>query len=297
MMRTQYSRNQLMNRLLCCLLIGLMMSAQADAELQLDWGNAQARVTETIHKNNTRATLSYQLQLDPHEQGLVLRQTDVQVLSLNEQSLSNQEVGAVLGSMATLPQLLLSERGEMIEVIDQQGYVKGFVDALPDSANKTAYDNPMMQNMLIMQAYQKWCSWVCLWAIEGLAEDQPVVDKSEVPFMGVNMPQTTTTEHLGPAGDDGQLVRLRFTSVTGIEDSRQLVEAVTSELGVTPKPTSAQEMPDKGAKRVVIEALVEPDTLKPHKVTVDSHISINTPAGVQTRDEQMTYEFEWLLVE
>jgi len=285
-----------MNRLLSCLLIGMIMATQADAELQLNWGHAQARVTETIHKNNTSATVSYLIQLGQHEQGLVLQQSDLQVLALNDQSLSNQEVGGVLGSMAMLPQLLLNERGELIEVIDQQGYVKRLVEALPDSANKVAYENRMMQNMLIMQAYQKWCSWVCLWAIEGLAEGQPVVDDSEVPFMGINMPQKTTTEHLG-AVDDGQLVRVRFTSITGIEDSKQLVEAVTNELGVEPKPTPDHEMPDKGSKRVVIEALIEPHTLKPHKVTVDSHISVNTPAGAQTRDEQMTYEFDWLLVE
>ena len=286
-----------MNRLLMCLLVGSITTVQAATDLQLNWGHAQARVTETIHKNESSASVSYLLQLDDHEQGLVLRQTDLQVLALNGQSLSNQEVGGVLGSMAMLPQLLLNERGELIEVIDQQGYVKGLVEALPDSANKVAYDNPMMQNMLIMQAYQKWCSWVCLWAIEGLAAGQPVVNEGEVPFMGVNMPQMTTTEHLGPAADDGRLVRLRFTSVTGIDDSKQLVKAKSSGPDVASNPSADNELPDKGSKRVVIEALVEPDTLKPHKVTVDSHISVNTPAGVQTRDEQQTYEFEWLLVE
>lgn len=144
-----------------------------------------------------------------------------------------------------------------------------------------------------MQFYQKWCLWVCMWNDPKLSESQDVTTTEDIEFLGNVVPQKTTIRHHGFLPDQPHLVKLTLDSTTEIDQAKDFVENAVEELGQTIKPEPSEDIPSSLSKVTFVEALIEPNTLKPHQVIMSAKTSVASNDKVDSMEEKHTFTFEW----
>ncbi len=265
----------------------------ADSSLKFDWGGSKAQVTETIEKNNTSATFKYMIELVNKADGLVVEQNFVELVSMNGEEVSDPRMNRVLGGLAKMPRLLIDSNGNVIDVVNEDDFFKRYGDSFPDPKLKEALENPAYREILLMQFFQKWCYWVCMWNEEGLSENRILESSEDVEFMGSVLPQKTIIKHHGFISGSSKIVKLSLESVTDFDQPQELVDNVTDKLGVEVKLEPDKGLPQSLSKVMTVAAEIEQDTLKPHKVTVETRMSVKSSGTTESKEEKYTFEFQW----
>ncbi len=274
-------------------LVLLTQLCLAESNIKFDWGKSKAVVTETINKNGSTLKLKYNIELLQKQDSSVLKQSFIKLISVNGVANTYPGRNRMVAGVASLPQFRLDAKGHMIEVINEAGFIKHYGNSNPDPNMKEMLEKPRFREMVLMQSYQKWCYWVCLWTGDGLSESNPVIDAEDVDFMGNQLPQTNTTKHHGELTGSPGLVKLTYLSVTGVNDPLEFVENAAKSLGFEVNPEPGEAIPSKLSKVVNVEAHTEPSTLKPHLVVVDIKTTMQSGSEAQEIDEKHVFEFEW----
>lgn len=257
--------------------------------LKFRWGDSTAEVTETILRDGVAVRVKYNISM----KDMVVNQSNIQVLSYNgnedivEQGFSHAKY------MFSIPKLKVDKNGELITSVDFDQYINNFSNGLPNAKAKEFYKQPQMQEILLIKAYEKFCSWVCLWVDERIKVNQSLEEKNEIEFMGVVVPETSVITHHGFHPDYPDKVKLTYMSTVKIDKGSQLAKNATDALGLSATNKDIEEA--KGVQKYnYVEAITDPRTLKPDFVSYEMKVKATKGESQIEKVQKTTYEFKWL---
>ncbi len=167
--------------------------AIASEQLNFNWGSSRAIVTENITKDKAVVTIRYEISLEKHKQGYIVKQTNLNIISPKIPPHREAEKPKLFAAMS-VPDLLVDRKGTPLDILDFEGYVNRVSSFYSNPKVSELFQSPQMREMLYMKAQQNWCLWVCSWVNLNAKEGKPSTETSTIEITGMSLPQTITTE-------------------------------------------------------------------------------------------------------
>jgi hypothetical protein len=284
------------------LLAGAAAAAAAEP-WQFDWGDAcRLPVTERIERAGRGATSSFVLDVRRAAQGFEVRFTDFQMLGIEGLASDDPRTREVLErtgrrAAALLPVLRVDAGGRYAgitrfdELIENVAALQGGDPAAAERTRRTLA-SPRMRAQLEQTSSDYWSSWVGSWLGLGLAPGQAREDTSRLPVPGGSLPLATRLEHRGAPPHAPARAQLALHSRTTPADVKDTLAAIAAELGPE-RPAGVEDLDARFERSIRVEADVEPEGLRPHRVRVATTTEFGADGESHRRSDVRDDTFHW----
>ena len=254
--------------------------------LRFDWpSGCSVPVTEIVGKNGSRATLAYDVDLQTHEQGLLVRYVDLVVNDLDGRPLG-AELQAQAQAAFTLPGFIVDADGlalamtgfdEMLRSLEELG--------LASPAIYTPEFRAVTEEAVINKY---WETLVGLWA--GLGRiDQPILRSTlPVPVGDELFDLDLVVESIGTTAEGHAI--LRSTQRLEGDELLRSMGALQSSLGGGGGSSSGI---DGGQRTVTIDLTTDPETLRPVTAELSIDVELVIDGRPESRLERRQWTFDW----
>jgi hypothetical protein len=294
----------------------LLLSAAAHpVELRFGWQPGMScevlhRVMQPADENSApRVSLRYTLKTERAEEGgLLVRavnpRPDPEVSGGSKQE---RELVAALFVAGSMPPFRVSASGELIGLEDLERARKSMREVyeltLAPTADPAAFERAMAvmgsREMLENMVGVFWNPTVASWAGLEIGLQQPlqtdyVVDLPLGVSARIRMTGTVELAQLAPCqrGRTSQTCAMvKVTERADPADAKRVVEALASQYGGSPEraPSSSETLD----VRTVIQATLEPQTLIPHLVSAEKHVSTTNVEDGKPVSQSQSERREW----
>ena len=300
-----------MNKTILGILSLLLVGQPAVAEpFVFDWpDDATATVESRVEHGPDTSVMQYDIRLRRVSGAgdFDLEFTNVALVSINGQPANTPEVQAQMGPMRGLLTVLLTL------VINKMGHYRDIsgIEALSDELLKFMPDemdldmrlrfgeffrSPAMQAKLRARGGDLWNAWVGSWVGHDLSIGETSAGMVPINLAGREIEQAVSVDNLGYDSEYPSAIRLRLVTTTEspalVVSSNPMVRTMATQLARS--ETYAIEDFKSVKMTTVIEAVVEPSTLKPQIVERINQVVITHNEGRYDRDsEKSRYVFTW----
>ena len=293
----------LSHRLLVALLILAPGVGWAGEPWMFDWGErCRVPVTERMEKKGHSATSTFVLDLQPVGSGFELEFTDFEMTALDGVDPSDPRARAVfeqLGQQAALiPVTRIDSFGRFRGVSGLDELIESVVakrtqdDPELAARMRVALSSPQMRAQLEEKMGDYWRSWVESWVGAELAPSETREHASEVAVVGGVLPIAVKMEHRGDAPGAPGLARLLLVNTTGGPETAEMTRNMVGKLA----PERAEEfraMRIMVRKTTTIEADIEVNGLRPHRVRIVAEMEAEQDGQVHRRRDVREDTFHW----
>jgi len=283
-------------KIIALMLLAYVNYASASDKLNFNWGTAKAVVTEKINKGKGAITIRYEISLEKHKQGYVVKQTNVDILIPKTPPEKEAEKSRLLAAMS-VPDLLVDRKGNPLDVLDLDGYINRVNNYFGGAKTSQLLQSPQMREILFVTAQKNWCLWVCNWTDVTVKEGTPKIETSTIEIAGMNIPQTTSTE-IYKNWEGSKNVKLTLIASSGgeaaVKELTNFVQSFTQENNLTIKDDGNSDNDiNNFSKGTTVIAIIDPATLKPISVISEELTEISTSSETKRTKEKHEYSFEW----
>lgn len=148
--------------------ITLLLTTTAFAEtIPFNWQHKRAIVTETTTRSGLTIQYRYPIELKTHEKGWLVDYGEIEPLAMGDEKLSDAQklmTLAILGKVATNPDIIVDKQGNPLEISDWQGYLNSIAAINPSLKQSIEIMNKdkNWQDVVYKQSlHDPWCTWVC----------------------------------------------------------------------------------------------------------------------------------------
>lgn len=302
------------------------LSAQEAIRLTFDWEpGLRGTVTQTMDQSSGTAGMQVQqrtvtrhsIETADHPEGLVIRFRDGEVL---ESTMPTAEgvPGAEDFTRAVWEasyDVIVDEEGNLVRIERDEATMERLRAALdemieplrsmPGAEGMTGmFEEMMSEGALNAEAEQNWTSSVGLWAGDEVVVGETYTSREEAPFPMMEnrtlvMDVETTLEGRTACVEGGPAdacVRLVVSSSADPADVRGVMEEMFGRM-FADAPAEMEISLGEFDQTSVVEAVLEPETLLPHTVTVTSNADIEMTVMGQTmpmvQEMEMVTEYAW----
>jgi len=308
------------------LLVGVPASAQEAISLNFDWDpGLRAVVTQTMDQSSGTAGMTVEqrtvarhtLETAEHPEGLVIRFRNGELIESAAPTMQGVPgAEAFVRTIAEAPyDLIVDDEGELISIERDEATMQDLEAALsemldpmrsmPGAEGMTGMLEGMISDAALnAEAQQNWSSSVELWAGDELVVGETYTSREEAPFPMMEnrtliMDLETTLEGRVPCTEGAatdSCVQLVVRSAADPEDIRAMMEEMFAEM-FSGGPAEMQIELGEFEQSSVVEAVIEPETLLPHTITVRSNADIEVTVMGQTmptvQQSEMVVRYDW----
>lgn len=265
------------------------------SDFRFDWGNSKVLVTEAVTKESGTIEVQYVLTSKRQEAGVIISQSDLKILSVDSQKPDSSLIN-VLKASFSIPKMKIDSKGNLEEVIDFDLYINRLANSVPDpNYGKTIKTEPI-KNMLLNKSVENWCYWVCSWIGLDMSSGRPHIEKTTIEFNGYKFPQLLEYNFV-PNYEKSERTLVRLNSYIGGDQATKSIEEssknIISQYNNPEKFDGNKGVVDNIQKYGVVTAIVDPASLKPHSVEVESTTMLASASGSKEKYEKKVFVFKW----
>lgn len=253
-------------------------------------------VSEHVRKNGSVADLSYTLGLVGDGADLIVSFEGLRVDEVNGESVADELQGQIAAAFV-MPSFRVAPDGSVTELIGMEAVVDTIVELLGDESPemRSMLESPEMSAALEDAVAGKyWGSWVSQWA-ELSPIESAVTDRVEPFRVTDDLSIETTVRYVSSAAtSEGEAV-LRSSQILSGDDFATAMGAVPDRLGIdaaSPEMSGALAAAE-GSREVVVQATVDPESLRPSSALFTMAIDATIDGVSDTRSESRLWEFDW----
>ena len=265
----------------------------APIQLNFNWGNSKATVTQVAENAKGQMKTQYEISLTKEDDGYLLSQKNPIVLSVNGEDVRNNPAFQAVAPQLMMPDLLLNKDGIPVEVKNFDTYLKNALSLLGKDASDLITRNPQLKETLYVKAAEPWFLWSANWSGETLELNQPKVTSDMVEAFGSQFPQRIVLTYLGKYKNT-PYIEMKYQSTVTNEgiDTKQLLNTIDSIKG---GKVFKDGMPQKLilSKQMDVHGVVDPKTLRPQQIDVVTMTKADADGQTKEKTEKRTYIFEW----
>jgi len=308
------------------LLAAVPASAQEAISLTFDWEpGLRAVVTQTMDQASGTAGMTMEqrtvarhtLETAEHPRGLVIRFRDGELIESAAPTLQGVPgAEAFTRTIAEAPyDVIVDDEGELLSIERDEATMRDLevalsemlepLRAMPGAAGMTGMLEGMISDAALnAEAEQNWSSSVGLWTGDEFVVGETYTSREEAPFPMMEnrtliMDLETTLEGRVPCTEGASAdscVRLVVRSAADPEDIRAMMEEMFAEMFAGGGMEMQIEL-GEFEQSSVVEAVIEPETLLPHTITVRSDADIEVTVMGQTmptvQESVMVVRYDW----
>lgn len=272
--------------------------AVSEEQLSFNWKNSEVVVSEKMTKNGSSITAQYLISSSQNKSGYLISQTNINVMTFNGQTISEEtkRQSPHLSAAFLIPNINVDQKGNIIEVVDFDGYLSQLASLIPNPQYAEALKAPQMISLMKVKSIERWCYWVCNWVDLDIQSDSPLIETTNIEIAGLKYPQVTKTEYHSQYGGskNARIVQSTIASNEQFKESiQQLSKKMLSEFDQKQQRIDDMDKLDNVKQSILTIALVDPSTLKPVTVSVETSTSVDTPTGVTKQVEKKEFSFNW----
>ena len=272
--------------------------AVSEEPLSFSWKNSEVVVSEKITKNGSTFTAQYLISSSQNKSGYLISQTNINVMTFNGQTISEEtkRQSPHLSAAFLVPSIIVDQKGNLIEIVDFDGYLSQLASFVPDPNYEKMMKSPKIKPLMKLKSVERWCYWVCNWVNLDIQSDSPLIETTNIEIAGLKYPQMTKTEYHSQYGGskNARIVQRTIASNEQFKESiQQLSKKMLSEFNQKQQRIDDMDALGDVKQSIVTIALVDPSTLKPVTVSVETSTSVETPTGVTKQVEKKEFSFNW----
>ena len=282
------------------ILVSLSSVTLAEIVMKFAWGSSKATISERITKNDQVIELKYVIEAIPEKNGnTVIAQSKLELISVNGHqidSVMKNQLGHITAA-AAMPKILIDKYGNPIDIIDFDNHLANVASVVSNPNYTEFLKSAQARSIFQTLAIENWCYWVCSWVDLDLETNKPLIETQYVEMAGMKIPQTTETLLLA-GGNKTNEVELVLKSRVGGKKAADSINQFTKKmiaennLPVVSKPNEPDSLADF-EKIGMVSAIINPYTLKPTSIFVDSTTTADTGSGRRTLTQKKEFSFVW----